>query len=192
MRLPWSVCGSSAQTARGTGNSLRPHGKGPPSRGVSHRLAERRTGMCRSGFPTRACRPRPCPSAGDLGQSRGKPTSPPCIVARPCPSQAVNRCLPTAKSRLAFLSKTRLKDSGAAIRAPVTFAPPPHRTAARLVLRREHRPRSRVCGVRPLFHVGWPSMFPWFPFCMGRSVCLRVYPKGRDLSLTRREEIKMM
>lgn len=96
--------------------------------------------------PQRRARPRPCPPAGDLGQSRGKPTSPPCTVARPCPSQAVNRCLPTTRARLAFLAKTRLKDSGAALRAPVTFAPPPHRTAARLILRREHR---RHCNTRP-------------------------------------------
>lgn len=145
--------------------------------------------------PQRRARPRPCPPAGDLGQSRGKPTSPPCTVARPCPSQAVNRCLPTARARLDFLAKTRLKDSGAALRAPVTFAPPPHRTAARLILRREHR---RHCNPRPrlwrasVVPRGWPSMPARFPFCMGRSVCLRVYPKGHDLSLTRREEIKMM
>lgn len=28
---------------------------------------------------------------------------------------------------------------------------------------------------------------PWFPVCMDRSVCLRVYPKGHDLSLTGKE-----
>lgn len=102
MRLPWGGLleprpnrpRNGQQSARRMGRGRR-HAASP----IASLNAARECAKAAS--PQRRARPRPCPPAGDLGQSRGKPTSPPCTVARPCPFQAVNRCLPTIKTRLA-------------------------------------------------------------------------------------------